>query len=330
MAFAPFERRLSELRKIRVGLTARPDFNAFWATRLKQVKTLPLRTSTRRVDTPLTRLSVEELEFDGCDGTRIHALKVLPHPLPKARIPMLVRFHGYTGYSGRAHSSAAWACMGVGVLSVDARLQGAGTGSARGFDSSACTRIATMGIMDEKDYYLERHYTDSMRAVEAARRLPEADPARIAIEGCSQGGGTVMAVAALMAGDVFAAMADVPSYSHFEKRVFDMSGSLADAAEYLRRFPERLDRVLRTLTYFDTVNLARRIRCPVLVCCGLRDTICPPENVFATYNRVRSPKRIEVYPFMGHADGGDHHAELKFRWLAELLAGRRRGAQRTG
>ena len=122
-----------------------------------------------------------------------------------------------------------------------------------------------------------------------------------------------------MAGDVFAAMADVPSYAHFEKRLFDMTGSMADGAEYLRRFPDRLERVLQTLTYFDNVNLTPRIRCPVLVSCGLRDTISPPENVFAAYNRIRSKKRIEVYPFAGHEGGGEHHEELKFQWLAEQL-----------
>jgi cephalosporin-C deacetylase len=185
MPLSAYKTSLASLKKIKVAPTARPDFDAFWKRRQSQVKQLPLALSSQRIATPLTRLTFEHVQFDGIDGTRLHARKIVPNPLPPGKLPFLVHFHGYTGYGGRPFVFAPWASMNIGVLTVDARLQGGDTGSARGFDSSACIRVGTMGILDENDYYLDRHYTDSMRAVEAARSLPEADPERIVIEGSS-------------------------------------------------------------------------------------------------------------------------------------------------
>ena len=33
---------------------------------------------------------------------------------------------------------------------------------------------------------------------------------------------------------------------------------------------------------------------------GLMDTICPPSTQFAAYNKIRSEKRLLVYPDYGH------------------------------
>jgi cephalosporin-C deacetylase len=30
------------------------------------------------------------------------------------------------------------------------------------------------------------------------------------------------------------------------------------------------------------------------------DTICPPSTQFAAYNRITSPKKMEIYPDFGH------------------------------
>ncbi|WP_338130717.1 acetylxylan esterase [Cohnella ginsengisoli] len=60
--------------------------------------------------------------------------------------------------------------------------------------------------------------------------------------------------------------------------------------------------MLRTLGYFDIVNLAHRFTPPVHVKVGLKDTTCLLETIFAAYNRIASAnKSIEIHPFMGHA-----------------------------
>ena len=76
---------------------------------------------------------------------------------------------------------------------------------------------------------------------------------------------------------------------------------------WLRAKPERTpESTLKTLSYFDTMNLAHRIKCPTLMGVGLQDSICPPSTSFATYNRITAPRDYRIYEDSGHGLGWDH------------------------
>ena len=61
-----------------------------------------------------------------------------------------------------------------------------------------------------------------------------------------------------------------------------LHGAFAAVADFLRRHPEQTDLVMDNLSYFDTMNMADRITCPVLASVALKDEICPPLMYFAT------------------------------------------------
>ena len=98
-------------------------------------------------------------------------------------------------------------------------------------------------------------------------------------------------------------------------RVEGEYGSFGAAAAYLRRFPKHTDTAFGTLSYFDTMNLASRITCPVLCSVSLKDKTCPAECFFATYNRIESDKQIEIYPFCGHENAYSIQMEKKLVFL---------------
>src|SRR5204862_3428317 len=56
--------------------------------------------------------------------------------------------------------------------------------------------------------------------------------------------------------------------------------------------------------YYDPVNFAAHIRCPVLIGCGLLDDLAPPSSVLAAANRISAPKELIILPRAGHQD--DH------------------------
>ncbi|MGL4338659.1 MAG: acetylxylan esterase, partial [Turicibacter sp.] len=82
---------------------------------------------------------------------------------------------------------------------------------------------------------------------------------------------------------------------------------------------ERVDMAYKTLSYFDTMNLADRIQCKVLASVGLKDNVCPPKLYFATYNRITSEKDIKFYPFNGHEGGHRVHQEIKLRFIRDNI-----------
>lgn len=47
---------------------------------------------------------------------------------------------------------------------------------------------------------------------------------------------------------------------------------------------------MNTLAYFDIMNLADRVKVPVLMSIGLIDRVTPPSTVFAVYNHLETKK----------------------------------------
>lgn len=140
----------------------------------------------------------------------------------------------------------------------------------------------------------------------------------IVVEGASQGGGLSFATAALDGRIAFCAP-DIPWLG-------DWVGYLAAAEWPNDHYPELIERfpgltfsdINRVLSYVDTMNLADRIRCPVLMSVGLQDSVCPPRDSFATYNLVRSRKEYRFYPLSGHGVGHKHN-DTKNEWIATVL-----------
>lgn len=328
------EKRIEELFAYRPELTKRPDFDAFWVRRLGEAKDAPLAATLERVEYPAKTVEVYSLAYDGVDGTRIHGLLVYPKAAAGAegssRLPCLVSYHGFGGSRGYVSDFAPWLLMGVAVLSIDIREQQGITGSAAPYTSGSANSVVSKGLLDKNEYYYGHVYTDCIRAVDVAVAQERIDASRIIVSGVSQGGGIATAVAALDPRPVIA-MTDVPSNSNIEHRMevkvgpYSGTGAYASVTEYLRRHPDDVEQVFETLSYFDTMNMADRIRCRVLASVGLEDIVCPPECYFATYNRITSEKEIEIYRFNGHEGGGSHHTERKIRFLAEHLPGARAG-----
>jgi cephalosporin-C deacetylase len=232
-------------------------------------------------------------------------------------VPALIHYHGAGGQRGQPHSFAAWLSLGVAVISYDFRLQGGLTGSDSGFSTgSRDFSWVAQGLLDHRRSYLYHMWTDALRAIEVALQTPAIDRAKVGVNGGSQGGGIALGMAALHP-EVNLCLADVPSSCWLEKRLFDRNGNFGQISDFLRAHPDQLDAVCATLSYFDNLNHAENIRCPVLVSVGLKDPICPPDTIHAACNRISAPKRIINYPFGEHDGGAVLHEEVKLAFVAE-------------
>ena len=87
--------------------------------------------------------------------------------------------------------------------------------------------------------------------------------------------------------------------------------------------PERRQAVEETLAYFDGINFADRITCPIIINIGLQDNVCPPETGYALFNAIRASEK-KLYPYAGHGhDAGarvQHHAIVEQFFAQHLLA----------
>ena len=159
----------------------------------------------------------------------------------------------------------------------------------------------TAGIAAPQTYYYRGVYLDCVRALDVLAARPEVDATRLAVTGVSQGGGLSLAVAGLDE-RVRLCIPEVPYLCDFPRAVaITPDGPYREIAGYLRLCDSvEESAALKTLSYFDNVNLAGLVKASCLVSVGLWDTICPPSTVFAAYNHLAGPKEIKVYPYMGH------------------------------
>ncbi|MCU0857503.1 MAG: acetylxylan esterase [Pontiellaceae bacterium] len=299
---------VSELETLNVPQTKPPDFDRFWAETRYRCASVPLNVCGDNA------AEVRDLTFDGLDGTPVHTWLILPPEAKRQKVPAVIHCHGANRSRGKPADFSVWTAAGCAVISPDYRLQRGITGSKTLFDGDGTSCRWTLNLNDLMNSYLYCTWTDFLRAVRLARETPEIDPRRIAVTGHSQGGGMALGLAAL---DPSAAlcMADVPSSCWMERRILSRSGGGAGIADYLAAFPERAETVRRNLSYFDNINLAPQIGCPVLVSCGLRDMICPPECTYAACNKIGTEKEMVIYPQAGHEGGGAAHLARKVEFL---------------
>jgi cephalosporin-C deacetylase len=312
------EKKIAELSNYLPPLTKQPDFDAFWDETKRLSGAEPLNPKSVLLDNPLPGADTYDISYAGFDGTEIHGWYIVPHAKRGEKLPCLIHYHGFGGNRGKPWDFACWLLAGVAVLSVDCREQNGATGNTARYSGGFTGNLSCKGIQSKHEYYFRAVYMDCVRAIDFALTREETDKDKIILEGGSQGGALAMAVTCLDNRPYFV-MADVPSNSDLITRVIGGHGSFAAVREYLKSYPERLEDALTGLSYFDTMNMADKISCPVFASVGLMDETCPARCFYATYNRIPSPKEITVYPFNGHDGGHGIQTGKKLEYLAKKI-----------
>lgn len=298
---------LDQLRDYRPAREEPADFDAFWKSTLDEARTHDLDAVFTETDTGLTQVRCFDVTFAGYGGHPIKGWLIVP-AAATGPLPCVVQFIGYNGGRGRPHDWLLWPAAGWAVFVMDSRGQGGNrlagdTADPVGGSGPMVPGRLTLGVLDRADYYYRRLYTDGVRAVEAARSHPLVNTDEIVVSGASQGGGTTMAVSALVPG-LRHAFIDVPFMTHIRRAVeITDEHPYAEISWFLQTQRHLVDQVFATLGYFDGLNFAARNTTPALFSVGLRDEITPPSTVFAAYNHYAGPKDIRVWPFNAHEGG---------------------------
>lgn len=152
------------------------------------------------------------------------------------------------------------------------------------------------GLDSRENAYLRHVYVACIRALDYLCSLPEWDGRNVFVQGGSQGGALSLVTAALDE-RVTACAANHPALS-------DMAGYLANRAggwPHLNRQNQMLTpEKVATLQYYDVVNFARRIKCPVRMTWGYNDNTCPPTTSYIVWNLITAPKDALVTPINEH------------------------------
>jgi len=296
---------LDELQKYQ-GMNPRPsDFDEYWDQALSEMRSVDPAIELVPSQFQTDFAECYDMYFTGVRGARIHVKHLKPKNA-KAPYPAVLFFHGYAWNVGNWTDYLGYAAAGVAVFAMDARGQGGYSEDTGGVKGNTLRGHIIRGLDDPDPHnLLFRHiFLDTAQLAGIALSLPEVDESRIYATGGSQGGALTISCAALE--PRVSRLAPVYPFLCDYKRVWSMDLA-KDAYEELRTYfrffdpqHKREDEMFTKLGYIDLQFMADRIRGEVMMGVGLMDTICPPSTQFAAYNKIKAPKRLEIFPDHGH------------------------------
>lgn len=276
------------------------DLDAFWARTRKELSGVPLAP----------RLSLDTASSDEA---------------------VLCYKASYAGLGGRR--AQAWYCRPAGdgpfpavvispwygETSVEAPASIARSGFAVLWYRVESGSYILDGIASPETYALRALVADSLRAVDLLASRPEVDASRIGAAGASQGGGLSLILAALDP-RIAAVSANAPFLSDFPRSIETAGPPYADIRGYLKEKPEERARTLATLSYFDALNIASKVRVPVRIEAGLRDETCLVEYVAGMFEAVASKDKVlGLYPSATHVSDGARRWDDMLAFLRDRL-----------
>lgn len=316
-----FDMSLDDMRHYS-GRNPRPDnFDDFWDAGVDEMRALDpqLELSPAAFSVPFARCF--DLYFTGVGGARIHAKLLRPVDTTVPR-PAVVMFHSYAESSGGWADKLAYVAMGYTVAALDIRGQGGRSEDTVPRIGNTLRGHIVRGLDDapEKLFY-RQVFLDTAQLAGIVMAMDGVDETRVAAIGMSQGGGLVLACAALEPRIRLAA--PVAPFLCDYQRVWEMDlarDGYAQLQEYFRRFDplhEREQEIFTKLGYIDVQHLCSRIRAEVMMAVGLMDTVCPPSTQFAAYNKIQAKKFMLLYPDFGHEIPLGHNDRV-FQFLSQL------------
>ena len=245
------------------------------------------------------------------EGRKIRAWYTVPVGTPPARgWPGIMEVPGYGGLIPLpSHLSQ----FGYATLSLYPRSQGE---SLKEWEIEHSTRLV-YNVTDPDWYYYRGGYMDCVRGVDFLDTRPEIDSERIGVWGFSQGGGLSLATASLDR-RITAAVAGVPWLCNFPVAAGITTSPYVELHDWLEEHPGDRETAMSTLTYFDQLNLADSITCPILIGGAIQDEVHPMRTVMPVFEKIQSMKSVIVYPDLEHEYRTDftHHGKA---WMDRYL-----------
>lgn len=309
------------LEEIKRSAPRPEDFDNFWATKIMELTALEINPVLEKGESGNAGVEYWKITMDGFRGTKIHGQ--LAKPKREGKFPAMLVVQ-WAGVYGLDKGWAVWpANEGFLVLNISAHdlpidekpefYKAQSDGPLKDY--------VGIGKTDrEKDYFL-RMYLSAYRAADYLTQRDDWDGTNLVVTGTSQGGLQTIMLAGLHP-KVTAAMANVPAGC-------DQSGILVGnacgwpaLATWLKDDEQKT--VLGVSAYFDCMNFAPNIKCPLLVSAGMIDETCPPVGVFSTVNQTKGPREIVVLPKSDHHGSGNAQKAMMDRmgvWRQAILKG---------
>lgn len=291
-----------------------PDFETFWKEVIYESKQSPLKPEMNQNRQRSThRFTSHELYYAGEKKTLIKAELLIPKNTHSPKPIIHIHDYNRSFEFDPKHLSTSSAYLFIKLRGHDI--------ISRKKDSEEEDTPGYMveNILDKNSYYLKSVYIDIFKAIDSLRLISGIDCSKIGIIGKGLGAAPAGFTAAFSS-RVAAVFFDTPAFSYLEKsQNISESDATIEINTYISEHKTRKKLIKQNLSYFDLMNFADMIKCPVMTTVGFKDIISPPECVFALFNHLLCEKTIQVYPEEGNKAGGNRQFTDAVNWISSIL-----------
>ncbi len=285
------------------------DFETFWAqvleqqskaSKLKPVVTPAPEYSNEKVDCYLVKLN-------GGFADAPHSIYgYLSIPRKEGKFPVLVSPPG-AGVKHMDPLKTQFYASEGDIIRLELEIHGINPAISaedykdisRSFGDHMGNGYLANGIQSRDTYYMKKVYACLVRAVDYLTTLEQWDGKNVLIQGNSQGAALSIVLAGLdpritAVAIAHPALSDMAGYAE--------TGRTGGYPHFGRHYKEvKLDnRTIETLSYYDVVNFARLVKCPVYMTWGYNDNTCPPTTSWIVWNTLACEKESYITPINEH------------------------------
>ena len=295
-----------EPEKIRPG-TARPaDFDAFWENELKLLRAKPLEV-IKKIPVPADKLPAGVIGFDvhvKRGDVVVSGYLAMPAGKKAKSLPARINFNGASKVSADWRNTGNNARNSI-AITFNVNFHGLENSFNKTDDiiSGNRKKVAFYQFLkanDKQNYAMRKIFLRTVVAADYVMSLPEYN-GNLGTYGGSLGGCQSIVCAAL-----------VPEVKYCVATASAMCDHQGAKAGHLPGWPKLLarDRTPKgaeaVSPYFDMVNFASRIKCPVIMAVGFIDTTCSPASTYAAYNSLTTANRqMKHVVTAGHGQAWD-------------------------
>jgi cephalosporin-C deacetylase len=299
------------------------DFESFWQSKINELEAVPPSPNLEKADSGKDGVDFYKLTMNNIRGSHIHGQLARPTSGQKFPALLIVQWAGV--YPLKHEWVVPRAAEGWLVLDIEAHDLPIDEPDEfyKKQSEGLLKDYPAIGNEDRDTSYFLRMYLSCYRAAEYLIHREDWDGKTLVVMGGSQGGLQTLMLAGLHPEKITAACAIVPAGCDMLGP--DIGRQAGWPMWYWAVGGKDSTKVRQASRYYDVVNFASRIKCPVLIGAGLIDETCPPEGIIAAANQIKSPKELILLPQGQHGEiNGSHGAYMKRcydAWLPALRQG---------
>ena len=301
-----------------------PDFDAFWQKGKDALSKIPVEARMTLLPDLCTdsvnvyHVSIRTVGESWKGPARIYGM--LAEPKQPGKYPAVLQVPGagvrpYFPDTSLASKGAIVLTIGIHGIPVNQPEE-----MYNNLQAGALNGYWLFNFDDPESYYYRRVVLSCLRANDYLTSRPDWDGKRLLVMGASQGGFLSVATAALDS--------RVTGLQVTHPALCDLLGELhGRAGGWPHPFMPNADgsasrhvtdAKLRTASYYDTVDFARRLKVPGFYIWGYNDETCPPTSTYAMYNAISAPKQLSVEFEQGH-QYPEEQGRAIYAWVEAFL-----------